>query len=491
MKNKYIVKSLILSIGILSCMVALPGSKKKSVQIRKKASLVAFHKKSATKNKVRTKPVMFGPTSGLRTGKKAAIKKLAIKKVTPKKTVVKKSNKVVAKKPVSKKGAASKKSTAAQTAAKKISSPTFMLSDENGNNLKIVLIKNADITQQKNVDAIVNAANPTLLGGGGIDDVIHKAAGPQLKKYCAQLNGCPTGESKISPAFNLSKNGIKHIIHTVGPRGSMADRKKLLYGAYRSIFQLAQKNKLKSVVIPTISTGIYGYPQKEATEIALEVLRWYVGNVHNKSLKEVRFIVWGDEHYNLYKKAFQVLPRIIKKIKQKTPPKPVKKVTPSNPEALGNCPICQEDLDAAPVEQRKKLSCGHLLHEECFKQCQEHGTSRCPVCRKDVITVVPAHGAAHAPAMRFTPIPWGTLQFNLSDGSVYTIYFGIDQMPYQASRLYPDGRYYPYSVNEISYAGSYVIFSDGSDLILRTRDSGAVVADFYCYATHDSIAMNL
>jgi O-acetyl-ADP-ribose deacetylase (regulator of RNase III) len=137
----------------------------------------------------------------------------------------------------------------------------------------MIEIHQGDITTLP-VDAIVNAANHSLLGGGGVDGAIHRAAGPQLREFNQTVGGCMTGEARISPGFNLP---ARHIISTVGPvwRGGMQGEPRLLENAYRNVLELALQHGICSIAFPAISTGVYGYPKQAAARVALGVMREY------------------------------------------------------------------------------------------------------------------------------------------------------------------------------------------------------------------------
>ncbi|MGE5254573.1 MAG: O-acetyl-ADP-ribose deacetylase [Planctomycetaceae bacterium] len=160
-----------------------------------------------------------------------------------------------------------------------------------------------DITDQE-TDAIVNAANRSLLGGGGVDGAIHRAAGPQLLAECRTLGGCETGDAKITKGYNLK---ARHVIHTVGPIYHSAGKKapELLSSCYRRSLEVASQNKLTSVAFPSISTGAYGYPLEEAAPIALKTVMDYL-KAH-PDIERVRFVLFGHEAYQAYEKALRNL----------------------------------------------------------------------------------------------------------------------------------------------------------------------------------------
>ena len=158
-----------------------------------------------------------------------------------------------------------------------------------------------DITKLK-VDAIVNAANTTLLGGGGVDGAIHRAAGPELLVECRGIGGCPTGEARITKAYRLP---AKHVIHTVGPvwRGGKTNEKELLRNCYRNSMKLADENGVKTIAFPSISTGAYGFPIERAAPIALQVVHENLQTL--KNLDKVIFMCFSQSDYDVYEKSMK------------------------------------------------------------------------------------------------------------------------------------------------------------------------------------------
>ncbi|MBI9034420.1 MAG: O-acetyl-ADP-ribose deacetylase [Bacteroidales bacterium] len=155
-----------------------------------------------------------------------------------------------------------------------------------------------DITQMK-VDAIVNAANNTLMGGGGVDGAIHQAAGPGLLAECMKLSGCATGKAQITKAYKLPS---KHIIHTVGPiwSGGLDHEEKQLSSAYNNSLKLALKNNCKTIAFPNISTGVYHFPKSLAAEIAIREVSQFL--IENPEIERVYFVCFDQENYKIYSK---------------------------------------------------------------------------------------------------------------------------------------------------------------------------------------------
>lgn len=162
-------------------------------------------------------------------------------------------------------------------------------------------IKIGDITKET-TDAIVNAANTSLLGGGGVDGAIHRAAGRELLEECRTLNGCRTGEAKITKGYNLPS---KYVIHTVGPiyRGGNNNESELLKNAYENSLKVAVENKIKTIAFPSISTGVYSYPLKEASDIAIKTILNFLKK--DNSIEEVIMVCFDNNTYEYYKNALE------------------------------------------------------------------------------------------------------------------------------------------------------------------------------------------
>lgn len=152
-------------------------------------------------------------------------------------------------------------------------------------------------------DAIVNAANTSLLGGGGVDGAIHRAAGPELLDACRKLNGCKTGEAKITPGFLLPAG---YVIHAVGPvwRGGNNDEALLLANAYRNSLQIAVSHSIKTIAFPNISTGVYNYPKENAATVAIKTVKDFCESQPGM-ISEVFFACLDAENYNIYVNLLQ------------------------------------------------------------------------------------------------------------------------------------------------------------------------------------------
>lgn len=158
-----------------------------------------------------------------------------------------------------------------------------------------------DITEDHGMMAIVNAANTSLLGGGGVDGAIHRAAGPELLEECKTLNGCPTGQAKLTKGYNLP---AAYVIHTPGPRwrGGNEQERELLEDSYWNCLQVALDHQISSVAFPSISTGIYHFPLREASMIAISTVKRFVD--HNPdAFSQILFVLFDDKTRHMYDKA--------------------------------------------------------------------------------------------------------------------------------------------------------------------------------------------
>jgi O-acetyl-ADP-ribose deacetylase (regulator of RNase III) len=157
---------------------------------------------------------------------------------------------------------------------------------------------------QQGTDAIVNAANKSLRGGGGVDGAIHRAGGPKILEECIKIGGCETGQAVITTGGNLK---AKYVIHTVGPiyRDGNHGEPQLLESCYKNSLKLASSKGIKSIAFPSISTGAYGYPMEDAAEIALRTAMDYLKE-HN-DIELIRFVLFGEEAYGVYEKKLRQL----------------------------------------------------------------------------------------------------------------------------------------------------------------------------------------
>ena len=167
--------------------------------------------------------------------------------------------------------------------------------------MKRIELHQGDITKLK-VDAIVNAANKSLLGGGGVDGAIHRAAGKELLEECRTLNGCDTGDAKITKGYNLPAD---HVIHTVGPvwNGGKYNEREKLASCYRRSLEVALENNVKTIAFPNISTGVYGFPKEKAAEIATREVHDFLEK--HSEFEKVIFCVFDDENYEIYNRLLK------------------------------------------------------------------------------------------------------------------------------------------------------------------------------------------
>ncbi|MCR5546542.1 MAG: O-acetyl-ADP-ribose deacetylase [Lachnospiraceae bacterium] len=160
-----------------------------------------------------------------------------------------------------------------------------------------------DITKVTDMDAIVNAANNTLLGGGGVDGAIHRAAGPRLLEECYTLHGCETGQAKVTKAYDLP---CDYVIHTVGPiwNGGICGEQNLLANCYRNSLKIAVEKKVKRIAFPSISTGVYHFPVEQAAEIAVATVKEFL-NSEDHDIEVVEWVLFDDHTYGVYENAIK------------------------------------------------------------------------------------------------------------------------------------------------------------------------------------------